>query len=308
MSFSLRILGSNSSLPTSKRFSTAHLLNVNERFFLIDCGEGTQIQLRRYKAKFSRLNHVFISHLHGDHYFGIFGLLSTFTLLGRKHDLHIYAPPDLEQMLKAMFSYTDAPSYGLVFHHTNHRHKEIIYEDKRMTVETIPLKHRIPTTGFLFREKPKMRNMIKDIIPFYKIPIKEIVAIKQGKDFVTENGVLIPNSRLTTAPPKPKSYAFCSDTAYNEKIIEQIKGVDLLYHEATFAKDMIKRAKETKHSTAEQAAELARKAEVKNLLIGHYSARYRNPQTLLDEAKKIFPRTIAAEDGLLIDFENGMDK
>ena len=284
-------------MPTEKRFPTAQALNLNERIFLIDCGEGTQIQLRRFKIRFGKINHVFISHLHGDHYFGLLGLISSFSLLGRKNDLHIYSHPQLEIILNCQLKYYgDELGFSIVFHYYNAVKSELIYEDKWMTVETIPLRHRIPTAGFLFREKVKDRNIRKEMIDYYQIPVSDIVRIKKGADFET-GGKIIQNDVLTIPPLRPCSYAFCTDTAYSEDITSQIKDVDLLYHEATFGNDLEDQAKLTLHSTAKQAAIIACKSKVKKLIIGHFSERYKDISVLLAEARAVFTETSAAEDG-----------
>ncbi len=301
MSFSVTILGSSSALPTSNRNLTAHLLNVDERFFLIDCGEGTQLQLKRYKAKLSRLNHIFITHLHGDHIFGLPGLISTLNLLGRKNDLHIYAHPHLEKILNQFLSYFYTQlDFSIVYHSLNLSSYELIFEDEKIEVSSFPLKHRIPTCGFVFREKPRLRNIRKDMIDYYSIPIREIANVKRGDNFITEEGIVIPNVRLTHDPDPPKSYAFCSDTAYSPDIIPYIKGVDLLYHEATFSDTDKDRAIETFHSTASDAAHIAQLSNPQKLIIGHFSARYKDVTPLGDEAKKIFLNTETAEDGMVI--------
>ncbi|MBI5219990.1 MAG: ribonuclease Z [Bacteroidia bacterium] len=298
MSFSVTILGSSSALPTSQRFPTAQVLNISEQFYLIDCGEGTQIQLRKFKIRINKINHIFISHLHGDHFFGLFGLISTFNMLDRKNDLHIYGPPELEQVLSWQTDFFDYLFYKIIFHKLDCSHHRIIYETDKITVETIPLKHRIPTCGFLFKEKPKPRNIIKSAIEKYNLSIKEIVNIKNGADHILQNGDVIPNRELTLLPPQSKSFAYCSDTLYKEDIIPIIHGVDLLYHEATYTHDMEHRAKETFHSTARQAATLALNAHVKQLLLGHFSARYKKIDEVVNEAISVFPNTLAAEDGV----------
>jgi ribonuclease Z len=298
LTFELTILGSSSAVPTSKRNLTAHVLNVHERFFLIDCGEGTQMQIRRNKIRFGKINHIFISHLHGDHIFGLFGLISTFNLLNRDKNLHIYAHAELENILTRHIEYFERNlSFKIVYHHINPKKNEIIFEDSKLTVETIPLKHRVPCCGFLFKEKPHLRNIKKEFITKYPVPIAQIQRIKEGDDFTTELGEIIPNSEITVPQFKQRSYAYCTDTAYYEKIIPIINNVDLLFHEATYANNLKKQAKETFHSTAEQAATIAKKANAGKLLIGHFSARYKDLTNLEAEARSVFKNTIVAEDG-----------
>lgn len=296
MSFNLTILGCNSAMPTLQRFSTAQVLNVHERFFLIDCGEGTQIQLRRNKIQISKINHIFISHIHGDHYFGIFGLLSTMHMLDRKAPLHIYSHPYLHAILEAQMRYSEPFTYQVEFHSLNLKEKELLYEDNVITVESFPLKHRVPVCGFLFKEKQKPNTIIKDAIAKYKIPLESIKDIKNGADFTTEDGEIIPNALLTLAPIKPRSYAFCTDTLYQERIVPFIQNVDLLYHEATYTDQHAQLAKKTYHCTARQAAKIAKLAEVGKLLIGHYSSRYKDTKELVEEARQEFPNTEATED------------
>lgn len=301
MSLTLTILGSSSALPTSKRFSTAQVINMLERFFLIDCGEGTQIQMRKFKIPFGKINNIFISHLHGDHFFGLLGLISTFNLIGRENDLNIYCPADLENILNCQFNYFENNlSFKIIYHPLNFDNPEIIYEDNKLTVKSFPLKHKIPTCGFLFEEKQKPRNIIKEKIEQLHISIKDIVKIKQGDDFVANNGKIYKNEDLTLPPVKPLSFAYCSDTAYYEDVVPIINNVDLLYHEATFMNDMRERAKQTFHSTTIDAATIAKKSNVKQLIIGHFSARYKDIEPALQEAKSIFPNSIAAEDGMVV--------
>ncbi len=302
MNFNVTVLGVSSALPTSKRFPTAHVLDVHGHLFLIDCGEGTQIQLRRFRHKFSRLDNIFISHMHGDHFFGIFGLLSSLSLLNRKNDLNIYAPEGLEKMLKSELSPIDIEqlSYKVIFNNHKKGHSKI-YEDKRLTVEAFQLKHRVACWGFVFREQQKTPNIIKSKIAEYNLSIAEIVKIKYGADLRTEEGKIIKHEELTRSAPKARSYAFCSDTVYLEKIIPYIKKVDLLYHEATFLHSEKKQAKLSYHTTAKEAGILAKKANVKQLLIGHFSARYKTLDDLQKEAKKEFENTILASDGLTIE-------
>lgn len=297
MSFTIRILGSNSALPTSKRFSSAHVLNLHERFFLIDCGEGTQIQLRKYKVNFSKINHIFISHLHGDHYYGLFGLISSFSLLGRLHDLHIYSHSDLLETIKCVFKKSKI-DYKIIFHNLNFSVPEIIFENKNIVVKSFPLKHGIETCGFLFYEKQKELNIIKGKIKEYEISVKDILKIKKGENFTTKKGEVILNKYLTLPPYKTRSYAYCSDTMYFEKIIPTIKNTDLLYHEATFSLKDKKTAEKNGHSSSIDAAVIAKKANVGKLIIGHFSSRYKNPEILLlEQAKEIFENTFAVNDG-----------
>jgi ribonuclease Z len=304
VTFSLTILGSSSALPTSKRYTSAHVLNIHERFFLIDCGEGTQMQLRKYKIKLGKINHIFISHIHGDHTFGLFGLLSSYGILNRTTDLHIFASPDLERIINDnLIAFNIFLPYKLVFHALECSRSQKIYEDDKMSVQTIPLKHRIPTCGFLFKEKPKLRNVRKEAIEKYRIPVKEIIRIKEGSDFKTSAGKIIPNKDLTLNPPKRRSFAYCADTGYHKEIISKINNVDLLYHEATYMHDLSDRAKETYHSTSYEAALLASKAKVGKLVLGHFSPRYKNLDMLLNEARKVFKNTFIAEEGLTFSIE-----
>ncbi|TAJ15692.1 ribonuclease Z [Marinilabiliaceae bacterium JC017] len=298
MTFSVTILGSNSALPTSTRYPSAQILNVSERFFLIDCGEGTQMQLRKYRIKFARINHIFISHLHGDHCFGLIGLISTLGLLGRKVDLHIYAHKDLEELLGPHLEYfcADLP-YEIIFHHLDFKNQKVIYEDKRVVVESFPLIHRVPTCGFLFREKEKEPNIRKDAIIRYNLSIRDIVSIKQGNDFVEEGGNKIPVEQLTVASPRARSYAYCSDTRYCRRILPIINEVDLLYHEATFTHELKKLATQTSHTTARQAATLARDANVGKLLLGHFSNRYKKLDDFIVESSDVFNNTVLVKDG-----------
>lgn len=300
--FELNILGCGSALPTTKHFLSSQVINLRDKLFMIDCGEGTQLQFRAMKLKFNRLNHIFISHLHGDHCLGLPGLISTLSLLGRTATLNIYAQPDAQKVFQPVLDYFCRDlSFELVFHSFNPKQSELIFEDRTLKVTTIPLMHRVPSAGFLFEEKAKNPHIIRDMIDFYKVPISQINQIKNGMDFVTEEGEVIPNSRLTKPANPPKRYAYCSDTAYYEKIIPIIEGVDLLYHEATFIQEDLAKAKETFHSSSEQAATIARKANVKKLILGHFSARYPNEKIILDEAKAIFPNTILADEKLKIE-------
>jgi len=299
VSFSFTILGSSSALPTSDRFPAAHVVNIHERLFLADCGEGTQIQLRRNKIGFGKINHILISHVHGDHTFGLFGLISSFSLLGRKSDLHIYANPLLKSILDdhQKYYYDHPLPFRIVFHPIGSKKKDLIYEDEKVEIHTIPLKHRIPACGFIFREKAPMLNLRKEMILYHKIPVEKMVNIKKGHDFINEKGEIIPNSVLTLPPVKPRSLAYCTDTKYTESILPHIKNVDILYHEATYLHNMHDIASETGHSTARQAGQLAGKAQPGKLIIGHFSARYKTTDILVEEARSEFPETYAAIDG-----------
>ena len=299
--FEVNILGCGSALPTTRHFASSQVLNIREKLFMIDCGEAAQLQLRRSKLKFSRLNHIFISHLHGDHCFGLMGLISTFGLLGRTADLHIYAHKDLERLLTPHLDYfCKGMTYKVVFHSINPSKEEVIYEDRSLTVTTIPLRHRMPTCGFLFQEKKTPNHLNREMADFYGVPTYEFNRIKNGADFVTPDGEVIANSKLTFPSEEPKSYAYCSDTIMLRKVIPQIKGVTVLFHEATFMEEDAARAKETFHSTAKQAAEIAKEAEVGTLVIGHFSARYEKEAPLLEEAKTVFPKTVLAKENLRI--------
>jgi ribonuclease Z len=294
--FELTILGCSSATPTSTRNPTAQLLNIAERFFLIDCGEATQIQLRRFKLKFQRINHIFISHLHGDHYLGIIGLLSSMHLMGRTIDLHLYCPPELKEIIEVQFKHSQTfLNYAIVYHPHQYVNNDLIFEDERVEVRAVVLNHRIPCCGFVFTEKQVQPSITKDVIEHYDLQIEEIIAIKNGADY-TYKGEVIPNHRLVKKY-KPRKYAFVSDTCYDERIIEYIQGADLLYHEATFLNELLSRAKETFHTTALQAGIIAQKAAAGKLMIGHFSARYKDLQPILDEAQLNFPNTVLAVEG-----------
>ncbi|MDY3267477.1 MAG: ribonuclease Z [Phocaeicola sp.] len=300
--FEVNILGCGSALPTTRHNATSQVVNIREKLFMIDCGEGTQVQLRKSHLKFSRLNHIFISHLHGDHCFGLMGLISTFGMLERTADLHIYSHPDLKVLLNPHLDFfCKGMPYKVIFHDINPAERSIIYEDRSLTVETVPLKHRLPTCGFLFREKPTPNHIIREMTDFYKVPLYMMNRIKNGEDFVTDDGSVIPYSRLTTPSDPPRSYAYCSDTSYIPYITEQIQNVDVLFHEATFTDSEKARAKATQHSTARQAADIALKANARQLIIGHFSARYETEECLLNEAREVFPNTILANENLRIE-------
>jgi ribonuclease Z len=294
----LTILGSSSALPTSGRFPSAHVLNAHERLFLIDCGEGTQMQLRKTRIRFAKINHIFISHLHGDHVFGLYGLLSTFSLMGRTNPIHLYAPENYDNILKSHLSDFDINlSFDIDFIPLSGNNPVKILDDKYLTVTTFPLKHRVPAYGFLFREKLSDRNIIKECIDKYNIPLVRISAIKKGEDFITSDGKIVKNAEITLPPPEPLSYAYCSDTKYFKRLASFVKNVNLLYHEATFDKTKEDLAEMTGHSTTLDAAKTALEANVGTLIIGHFSARYKDIEPLVDEARTIFPETYPAIDG-----------
>lgn len=299
--FELHILGCGSALPTTRHFPTSQIVNVRDKLFMIDCGEGAQLQFRKSHLKFSRLNHIFISHLHGDHCFGLLGLISTLNLLGRTAELHIHSPKGLETLLTPMLDFFNRQmTYKVLFHEFDTKEPTLIYEDRSLTVTTIPLRHRMPCCGFLFAEKQRPNHIIREMVDFYQVPVYELNRIKNGADYVTPEGKTVSNSLLTRPSAPSRSYAYCSDTICLPSIVEQIKGVDLLFHEATFADEDAPRARETFHTTAAQAAEIARRAEVKKLLIGHFSARYEDENVLLQEASAIFPDTQLAKETLCV--------
>jgi ribonuclease Z len=300
--FSVTILGSSSATPTSERNPTAQLVSHGDKLFLVDCGEGTQVSLRRMHIHFQRIKHVFISHLHGDHFYGLIGLISSMHLLGRMKTLHIYGPPQLEEIIELQLQASlTTLLYPLEFHLTQAEKSEILFEDELISVSSFPMLHRIATTGFLFKEKPFERKMRKDMLEELRIPVHLIPRLKVGEDYVAKDGTVYSNQSITEEPPIPRSYAFCSDTAYSEDIIPVVSGADLLYHETTFMNNRITNATDKYHSTTGQAATIALKAGVKKLLIGHYSARYDDLKPLLDEAREVFPNTEAATDGSIFE-------
>lgn len=297
--FSVTILGCGSATPTNTRHPAAQVVNHNERLFLIDCGEGTQIQLRKYHFKFQRINHIFISHLHGDHYYGMVGLISTFNLLGRTAPLHIFSPPDLEEIINVLHRYSHVHlNFPLIFHALNFKGKSVVFEDRKLIAEAFFLKHRIECYGFIFREKQGLKNIRKDTIEKYGLGIPDIIRIKNGDDFIGADGIKIPNSELTVPDNPLRCYAYCSDTLYDESLIPYFNDINLLYHDSTFAKDKEDRASETYHTTAAQAATIAKKSGVDKLMLGHFSSRYDDLKPMLSEAKPIFDNTILAEEGL----------
>lgn len=301
MKFEVTILGCGSATPTLRHGPTSQLVNHDEHFFLFDCGEGTQLQLRRFNAKFQRINHVFITHLHGDHCLGLPGLLSTMHLLGRTNDLHIYANVALQEAIEVQLrvSYSKL-RFQLIWHALSYDEPQIIMENEKVVIKSFPLNHKVPCCGFLIAEKPKPRNIIPEMIAKYKIPYVRIRQIKSGADYVIEDGSVIPNADLTYDPAPSKSYAFCTDTAFTQKAIDAVRGVDLLYHESTFLEKDRQRAYDTFHSTAVDAARVAKEAEVGKLVLGHYSARYHDLKPFLNQAQAIFKPTILGDEGLII--------
>ena len=294
MSIKLTILGFNSAVPKQNSAPTSQLLEISNRLFLIDCGEGTQIQLRNAKAKFSRINHIFISHLHGDHVFGLIGLISTFQLLGKETPLYIFGPKGIQDFIMNQLKHTQARcSFELKFKELKSKESELIFEDDKVEVHTIPLDHRIYTNGYLFKEKVKPRRLnIEAVKKYPEIEVCDYNNLKNGKDFVLSNGELIPNEKLTFDPPRSLSYAFCSDTRYKPDIVPIIQNVDLLYHEATFLDELKEMAVYTGHSTAKEAAMIAKQANAGQLIIGHFSNRYNDFRVLKAEASEIFENTI----------------
>lgn len=300
--FRVHILGCGSALPTQKHNPSSQIVEIRGKLFMIDCGEGTQLQLRRSHVSFTRIQAVFISHLHGDHCFGLIGMISTFGMLGRTATLHVYAPKEFEMMLdEQMKLFCNGLDYKVEFHAIDTTKKQVIFEDRSLFVETIPLEHRVPCCGFLFREKPTLPHIRRQMIDYYQIPISHIMRIKQGEDWVTEDGEVIPNSRLVSPADPARCYAYCSDTRYIPQLHKMIDGVNLLYHESTYDTSCESRAKLYYHSTGEQAATVARDAHAGQLLLGHFSARYENETGILQEAKAIFPNTSLANENMTVD-------
>lgn len=299
----LTILGCYAATPRTFTNPTSQILEIRNKLFLIDCGEGTQVQLRKNKIKFSKINHVFISHLHGDHFFGLIGLISTFALLNRTTDLHIYGPKGIKEIINLQLRLSNSwTNFGLHFHELESNESEIIFEDEKVVVKTIPLKHRVYTNGFLFQEKVGDRKLDLNAVQNYEIDKCYFQKIKNGKDITLDDGRVIENSKLTFDPMPAKSYAFCSDTIYNENITPIIENVDVLYHESTFLDSEESLAKKTMHSTAKEAAAIALKANVKQLILGHYSTRYENIKLFKEQAETIFPNILLADDGKSFEF------
>ena len=299
--FEVVILGCGCALPTSRHFNAAQVVNLRNKLFLIDCGEGTQIQFRRNKLNFNKLGHIFISHLHGDHFFGLMGLISTFNLLGRTAQLYVHAPAPLRNILQPQIDYfCQEMNYEVILDEIDSTKHQLIYEDRSVEVWSLPLNHRVPCCGFLFKEKPLKKHIIADKIRQYNIPIYAINSIKDSKDYTLPDGTIIPNDQLTTPADPTRSYAYCSDTRYLPQLAEYLQDVDILFHEATFGEDKKNLAFATYHSTAAQAATLAKECHAKKLFIGHYSARYDDENILLNEAREIFPETFLTKEDEII--------
>jgi ribonuclease Z len=298
LSFSITILGSSGAMPAYGRHPSAQLVEIQNRHFLVDCGEAVQMQLMRLQANYLRINHIFISHLHGDHYLGLMGLIFTMHMHKRETDLHIYSHAGLDEIITTQFRYShSAPNFKIIFHRLEKNVRQTIFEDNAITVETVPLSHKLVCSGFIFREKQKPRRIDKTTLPTGLL-INQIANLKKGEDVKDDEGnVVYKNSDLTLSPKKSRSYAYCSDTAFKEDIIDQLKSIDVLYHEATFTTEDETKAIETKHSTAAQAATIAKRAGVVKLLVGHFSARYKDLEPILAEAKSIFPNTALALEG-----------
>ena len=300
----LTILGCYAATPRTITNPTSQILEIRNRMFLIDCGEGTQVQLRKNKLKFSKINHIFISHLHGDHFYGLVGLISTFMLLNRQTDLHVYGPKGIKEIILLQLRYSNSfTGYNLYFHELESKESEVVFEDEKVIVKTIPLKHRVYTNGYLFQEKPKERKLNVEAVKKYKIDTAYFRKIKYGGNITLDNGTIIPNAELSFDPEPTKSYAFCSDTMYDESIIPLIQNVDVLYHETTFLESEADKAEKTMHSTAKEAARIAKLANAKQLLLGHYSTRYSSIALFKEEAETIFPNVLLGDDGKVFDFD-----
>lgn len=300
--FKVHILGCGSALPTPKHNPSSQVVEIRGKMFMVDCGEGTQTQLRKSAIRFTRIQAVFISHLHGDHCFGLPGMISTFGMLGRTAPLSIYAPAAFEPVLKSTLNlFCQGLGYDVDFHPVDTSRPYVVYEDKSLTVSTLPLAHRVPCCGFLFREKATLPHIRRDMIDCYRIPLSQINNIKAGADGITPEGEHIEHARLVSPADTPRSYAYCSDTKFIPTLWKLLEGVDTLYHESTYASDYESRARIYCHSTARQAASVALKAGVGKLMLGHYSARYNNEKVLLDEAQAVFPNSFLTDEGMVID-------
>ena len=299
--FTITVLGTSSAVPTAERYLSAHVLNVCEHFFLFDCGEATQIRLRQEKIPLSKIYHIFISHLHGDHFFGLFGLLSSFKINNLMHEVHIYAHKPLKKILYTVIDKNEL-NFKINFHQLNTSEYEMIYEDKNITIHSFPLKHRIESCAFIVKQKKELLKIKKEKISEYNLSISDIIKIKNGEDYIDSNGKIIPNSVFTYPPEKQRLYAYITDTVYNESILPYIFDADLIYHESTFIEEHKFIAEASGHSTALQAANIAKLANAKKLLLGHFSVRYKDRNVFLQEAQKVFKDTILATEGLRITF------
>jgi ribonuclease Z len=301
--FRINILGSSAAIPTSTRFTTSQLINYRNKYFLVDCSEGVQIQLRRLQLPMMKIDHIFISHLHGDHYLGLPGLIFTMHLLGRKKRLNVYSPPGVRDIIEMQYRISKLTPAFSIYYHTIRENDQLLYEDSFIRIKTIEMQHSLPSYGFLFSEKPALLNIRKEAIIEYQIPVEKLPAIKEGKDLILEDGQIIPNGELTLQPLSPRTYAFCSDTGYTDQYLSQVENADLLYHESTFLHDKVEIAKEKTHCTALQAAEIAKKASVKKLLLGHFSARYDDLSVFEVEARTVFENSFLATEGLVVSIE-----
>lgn len=300
--FKIHILGCGSALPTLHHYASAQVVEMRGKQFMIDCGEGTQMQLRRSRIRFTKLSAVFITHLHGDHCFGLIGMISTFGLLGRTAKLDVYAPKELELMLQEqMRMFCHNFDYEVAFHAVDTCKQQVVYEDRSLMVESIPLEHRMPCCGYLFKEKATLPHIRRDMIDFYQIPVSQINNIKAGSDWITAEGETVPNSKLVEAADQPRSYAYCSDTRYIPTLHERIRGVTALYHESTYGEDNLLMAEKYYHSTARQAALVARDAGAGKLLLGHYSSRYEDENVLLNEAKQVFENSFLCDEQMVFE-------
>ncbi len=300
--FKVHILGCGSALPTLKHFPSAQVVEVRGKLFLMDCGEGTQIQLRRSRLRFTKVSAIFISHMHGDHCFGLIGMLSTFGLLGRTARLTVYAPEELVEMTKRQMDlFCNDMDYEVDFRVVDTTKQQVVYEDRSLTVETIPLDHRVKCCGYLFREKPTLAHINREMADFYHIPVSQFQNIKAGADWTTDEGEVVANSRLTEPAEQPRAYAYCSDTRYLSTLHERLKGVTTLYHESTYGEDNKQKAEKYCHSTAREAAMVARDAGVGQLLLGHYSSRYDDETVLLNEAREVFENTLLTDEMCVFD-------
>lgn len=295
--FSVTILGSSSASPTSKRNTSSQLVNFYQRLYLIDCGEGTQMQLRRNHFKISKINHIFISHLHGDHFFGLIGLVSSLNLFGRHKELHIYSDPRIQEILELQLKVSETElRFEIIYHPLHFEKKELIFEDKKLEIHSFPLDHRIPTCGFIFQEKPFQPNIKKQVIKRYDLNIEQIHDIRHGKDLILKDGSIISNDHLTHEPPLPRSYAYCSDTKFFPKLSSTLKGVELLYSECTFMQNLQEAADDKFHMTTKDVSQLAKDADVRKLIVGHFSARYKDITEIQEELHSIIPEAVLVND------------